>query len=86
MECKIALPQAGETSSSTIAPALMTSQLRAATVVPDEHGAVLTSCMRHGRTKYYGVHLGEPDIATTPFKDEPLMVHRRVLPPHSGHV
>ncbi len=31
------------------------------------------------RTKYYGVHLGEPDIAATPFKDEPLMIHRYVL-------
>ena len=30
------------------------------------------------RTKYYGVHLGEPDIAATPFKDEPLTVHRYV--------
>ena len=30
------------------------------------------------RTKYYGVHLGEPDIAATPFKDEPLMIHRSV--------
>ena len=28
------------------------------------------------RTKYYGVHLGEPDLAATPFKDEPLTVHR----------
>jgi hypothetical protein len=33
------------------------------------------------RTKYYGVHLGEPDIAATPFKDNPLMVHRCVCQP-----
>ncbi|CAK0782934.1 hypothetical protein CVIRNUC_006129 [Coccomyxa viridis] len=31
-------------------------------------------------TKYYGVHLGEPDIAATPFKDEPLMIHRHFPP------
>ncbi len=36
------------------------------------------------RTKYYGVHLGKPDVAATPFKDEPLMVHRSVPLTNTG--
>ena len=32
------------------------------------------------------MHLGEPDVAATPFKDEPLMVHRSVPLTNTGFV
>ena len=67
------------TVMATKVPSLWVPIQRADSVCSLGGGTGITlRCARLCRTKYYGVHLGEPDIAATPFKDEPLMIHRSV--------